>query len=166
MNVCAVAVCDEPVKGRGWCKAHYQRWLDKGDPGTTPIRKKQPGSLCSVEGCTSPHYARFYCLPHYRRWLAGNPTGGNEFVVRPVGREDLGYFTQHKRIAAARGPAAQFACIECGGQARHWAYQHDDPDELIDETGLPYSDDMDCYAPMCVVCHRRFDRLHGQAQAS
>ena len=36
------SLCDEPVhnKKRGWCKAHYGRWLRYGDPlgGRSPVR--------------------------------------------------------------------------------------------------------------------------------
>lgn len=28
---CSVESCDRPVYARGWCSAHYDRWLDHGD---------------------------------------------------------------------------------------------------------------------------------------
>lgn len=30
-RVCASPVCDLPVRARGWCRAHYERWYRHGD---------------------------------------------------------------------------------------------------------------------------------------
>lgn len=37
-RICSVPDCGKPVKGRGWCAAHYHRWTRHGDPmgGNTP----------------------------------------------------------------------------------------------------------------------------------
>lgn len=29
---CSITGCTKPVKGRGWCGQHYERWLKNGDP--------------------------------------------------------------------------------------------------------------------------------------
>src|SRR4051794_5504232 len=113
---CLVPVCDEAPFGRGWCKAHYQRWLTKGDPGTTPIRKKRPGSICSVPECRRSHYARDVCRSHYVRLMADNDLGGAEFIAHPLPNEVVTYHTLHKRIAATRGPASDHDC-RCGRTA-------------------------------------------------
>ena len=34
MSVCTVPDCDRPVKARGWCQKHYERWRRFGDPLT------------------------------------------------------------------------------------------------------------------------------------
>lgn len=31
-RICSVDRCGKPVSGRGWCSAHYQRWMRHGDP--------------------------------------------------------------------------------------------------------------------------------------
>src|SRR6478609_11682896 len=31
MNICRVDTCEKTPKHRGWCSAHYQRWLKYGD---------------------------------------------------------------------------------------------------------------------------------------
>ena len=36
--MCAVEVCDRPVRSAGLCGAHYIRKWKHGDPGTTPVR--------------------------------------------------------------------------------------------------------------------------------
>lgn len=69
----------------------------------------------------------------------------------------------HQRIRRKRGSASQHLCIECGGPAHHWAYQHNDPDVLTDPRGYLYSRNEDCYAPMCRRCHQALDGSHNPA---
>lgn len=69
---CSIKTCSAPVKGRGWCTKHYQRWQQHGDPQHT---LKPRGRLCSFDGCNRPHRAKGYCQKHYRRYhLYGDPT--------------------------------------------------------------------------------------------
>lgn len=161
---CSIPVCDEPAYGRGWCKAHHARWCAKGDPGTTPIRKKRPGSICSVEGCSRAHYARDLCRGHYQRVRKGHEVGGPAFILTPTPDDMLTYRVLHQRIASARGSASDHTC-PCGAQAKHWAYQHNDPAPLMDkETGMSFSPDVHgCYEAMCVPCHWRMDHVAGRS---
>ena len=42
-RICSVDGCPKPVKARGWCNSHYQRWRLKGEPGdviTPPARRR------------------------------------------------------------------------------------------------------------------------------
>ena len=56
----------------------------------------------------------------------------------------------HQRLKRHRGSATAHSCIECGGSAVEWAYQHGgDP---MDEQG---------YSPMCRSCHRKLDYRKG-----
>lgn len=73
---CAVDDCERPVEGNGYCNAHYQRWLKRGDPGAgTPIRKTwrgeriDEGRSCAVDGCDERTDRRGWCSAHYQRWL-------------------------------------------------------------------------------------------------
>jgi len=70
------------------------------------------------------------------------------------------YSSVHVRLLRHRGPARQFRCVGCCvKRAEHWAYDHRDPDELLSNTGLRYSNDMDHYIALCRTCHKRFDLL-------
>lgn len=68
--VCDVDGCERPEATRGWCTAHYARWLTHGDvqadQPVQPYMDQVPP--CAVEGCDRRHYARGWCDGHYSRW--------------------------------------------------------------------------------------------------
>ena len=72
----------------------------------------------------------------------------------------LTYRQAHTIVWGAKGRAGDYPCINCGDDARCWAYQHGDPGELVDEKGRPYSPNPDSYEPMCQKCHRNYDLEH------
>jgi hypothetical protein len=71
----------------------------------------------------------------------------------------VGYGAVHARITTDQGKASARTCIDCGTQAEHWSYNHDDPNEMT-EDGLPYSLSAQHYSPRCVPCHKAFDLVH------
>lgn len=76
--------------------------------------------------------------------------------------DDIAYKTAHKRLKAAQGSARSYLCI-CGKQAHDWAYNHQDPDEMIDpRTGCAYSAHLEHYRPLCRSCHYDLDRRQGK----
>ena len=70
------------------------------------------------------------------------------------------YMAAHARVWAAKGAAADQRCIDCGGRAQQWSYDHEDPNEFRRPDGAPYSGDPVHYDARCIPCHRRFDALH------
>src|SRR5689334_18351390 len=71
-----------------------------------------------------------------------------------------GYLSAHKAPVNLWGKASEHLCIDCGGQAQQWSYQHTSNDEkFCPLTGFVYSENPEDYAPRCVSCHRKFDYM-------
>ena len=67
------------------------------------------------------------------------------------------YETVHIYLRRDKGDPTALSCVECGQQAKEWAYNHTDPDELRDPKGRAYSMSAKFYQAMCRSCHRRMD---------
>jgi hypothetical protein len=63
----------------------------------------------------------------------------------------------HYVLVQTRGLARNHLC-RCGKRASDWAYQHNgDPEVYDEESGRPFSEDLDHYEPMCRSCHFKLD---------
>jgi hypothetical protein len=60
---------------------------------------------------------------------------------------ERGYMTAHRRVAAERGKASEYDCVDCSQPAAEWSYVG---------TGY-YSTDTSLYSPRCRSCHTIFD---------
>jgi hypothetical protein len=161
---CAVTGCGRLAATRGWCSAHYARWLRTGDPGPAEIRSIQPhdrnpAQSCGVEGCARPYKARGYCNAHLTRWYQyGDPRADQPIGPPPVRNPDS-YWSVHERIRRERGSATTLTCTDCGAAARDWSYDWTDPHEKTDPArGYRYSTNPARYVPRCRSCHRRATR--------
>lgn len=166
---CSIGGCSKPVDARGWCMAHYTRWLRTGDVGSVEIWDRSR-AVCSIAGCDLRVNGHSYCSKHYQRWKAnGDPLkarpkdGPESFFWAP--RERLLYDTAHNHVHALRGKATEQDCVDCGGQAHDWAYDHNDPDQISEDGKMPYSADVDHYIPLCRKCHQRFDRQQREKES-
>ena len=65
MNICIEDNCENPVKARGLCNKHYQRWYIGASE-----RPEYP-KVCIVEVCDRPYLAKGYCGAHYTRMRLG-----------------------------------------------------------------------------------------------
>lgn len=79
-----------------------------------------------------------------------------------------GYSAVHVRL---RKTPVDGPCAICGAIATEWAYDHADPNELIGVTGarnvkVAYSVNILHYFPVCIPCHRRFDKESQRWQRS
>lgn len=141
------------------------------DPGRAHPRStggEMSNRTCSIEGCERPHLARGWCGAHYARWKRhgdplttlpmGRPGGTPSGTENPFwGGDDIGYTGVHERVRRSRGAARRHRCA-CGATAAHWAYDHEDPEQLVDDRGRPYSPRIEHYVPMCQSCHQKQDR--------
>lgn len=179
---CSIDGCErDSYHYRTMCNPHYMRLHRYGDP----------------HWCQSPRYRdlrgqRFGTLVVRERvgnrWLCDCDCGNTRLAAagglnrngdRSVcgdkqahyRKEIPNYSDVHNRLAYLRGPARDHRCVECGGQAAHWSYDHGDPDELLDLSdrgSLPYSPKPEHYQARCAACHKTFDleRIHAKAEAS
>lgn len=164
---CCVDGCDRTAhyKTLRFCQPHYKRFKKYGDAGPATIRIMRPGTPCSIEGCENPYVALGWCRAHYLRYRQyGRPDEPSHYGAVRGERHpfwagsEVEYKAAHLRVKRARGVAKRYKC-ECGAQAQHWAYDHEDPAELTDPRGLRYSGDPSRYQPMCAPCHSEFDRM-------
>jgi hypothetical protein len=129
--------------GRGFCSAHYSKFLKYGDPLAGRINA---GGECDIEGCILPVHAFRMCAKHYGRYKKH----GDAAVVRKVKRCAVhgceekyranGFCQFHngrnrrlgdplaggpKRIldGASSGPCAVDGCSN-GAMARHLCAKH------------------------------------------
>lgn len=84
--------------------------------------------------------------------------------------EARGYAQLHVQLRNVRGPARRHPCTSCPRTASHWAYDHADDDErwgVTDVQGqlrpVVYSVNLWRYIPLCLSCHRMFDKLNRPA---
>lgn len=166
---CSVEGCERPRATLGYCHTHYERLRTRGDVGGAEIRPRSDTPReCSVEGCDKRSRQRGWCVMHYQRWKAnGDPLRLQPPMVGPLNPAwkgtDIGYTGAHRRVVRLRGPAAQYACVDCGKTAEDWSYDNADPNELIGSDpwdGIAYSADPAHYWPRCRSCHRKHDGAH------
>jgi 5-methylcytosine-specific restriction endonuclease McrA len=81
------------------------------------------------------------------------------FTRRTIPPLRITYGSAHSRVRDVRGPAKEYTCLSCGGQAKDWAVNHVGGKALTTDvyTGMMYSIDPDDYIPLCRRCHKLFD---------
>ena len=170
-DTCTVTGCEKPVKRYEMCYGHYMKNWRYGTPEPEhpsrreDLRGKRFGTLVVVEPvghrwrCACDCGAeRVAAVGELHRAGDANTCGDRATHHR---REDAGYAAAHQRVRRDRGHIGSHSCVDCGAPARHWSYNHEDPEQLL-ANGLSarpvaYSLCPDFYDPRCVPCHKRFD---------
>lgn len=166
-QVCDIPDCERPrYQGRRMCSTHVMRKHRYGDPlWTRPVRSvdltgRRFGLLAVKERDGARNWTCRCDCGTTTSVRASSLTSG---TTRSCGRhrraENVGYSGMHLRLRRDYGPASQYPCVDCLGEAAQWSYSHEDPDELRSPDG-PYSTDVWYYAPRCVPCHKAMDLAH------
>jgi hypothetical protein len=164
---CAAPDCESLARSSGalYCEKHYARMRRNGHLDRR-LHYNAPGSMCCIDGCSTPAGERGMCDKHATRLRRhGDP----DVCIQPDDRKKLlgpdhpawtgdavTYDGAHGRVYALKGSASNYSCVDCGMSAKHWSYDHADPDERPGPPA-PYSVNPDHYTPRCVACHKRFD---------
>lgn len=161
MKICIVDECYKNARSpkADYCPMHYHRLYRYG---TLERKTMQAGGICSVDECIGIVVSIGLCSPHYQLM---RHHGTTELLERTgesnpswLG-DSVTYNGMHSRLRINRGRAKDQQCIDCGNRAKHWSYNHNDPQEFSSDEGL-YSTDLQCYSPRCVPCHKAFDLRH------
>lgn len=78
-GTCDVAGCGRAVRTRGWCSAHYERWLTSGDvQADKPLKRNARSATpeCKADDCDRPAESQGMCGRHYARWKRHGVVGG------------------------------------------------------------------------------------------
>jgi hypothetical protein len=136
-GTCGFAGCVKPVRCRGWCSAHYERWRKHGDPSVTldpvpPPRppRTQPES-CLVDGCAQPPWSRSFCTKHYQKWrkygdaAADGRRSRRDCKIADCGRRSHGHglCSRHYQLWRVHGDASwqrvtNYECRAAGCEAK------------------------------------------------
>lgn len=121
--ICAIQDCNKPVKTRGWCVAHYKRFLRHGDPLAGGIPKREARRF--LDECAIP-YAGADCLI----WPYGKTAAGYGMVM-VEGRAIYTHVFVCEAVHGARPKGRYEAAHKCGNPAccnpKHlrWATPHE-----------------------------------------
>ncbi|AXQ61114.1 hypothetical protein SEA_HANK144_61 [Streptomyces phage Hank144] len=104
------------------------------------------------------------CGATVSKFQAGVTDGGSPHCgdreKHPRGKNNsYGYI--HMKVKRQRGSASKQVCVDCGGSAQDWSYDHKDPDEIVGPNRKGgesiFSLKVEHYEPRCKPCHYRFD---------
>ncbi|GAA3947974.1 hypothetical protein [Microbacterium soli] len=171
-TICTIDGCEKPVKRKALCYGHYMKQWRYGDPLHVPFKPKHDllgerfGALVVAEYIPAKRseggslwLCRCDCGRVTRvrtgdlRRGSAQSCGGAHHRYQDV----IGIGGAHDRVKRMHGSASQHRCVDCGGLAAHWSYDHRDENERIDDKRGPYSLDPAHYEARCVPCHKRFD---------
>lgn len=164
-SVCQIEGCEREPRSTyaRYCEMHYYRIRRNGTSET--VAKRVPDQQCSVDGCVNKAFhVDGTCRTCRLRMRRNGDYGYHNRGPKShnwLSDDELSYREAHSRVKRARGSASTYSCVDCGGVARHWSYNHAAKDEKWgwheDGFRVPFSANIEDYEPRCVSCHKRFD---------
>lgn len=161
---CSVDECDRKPRSRvaEYCEMHYYRLRRNGTLET--VAPRVPDAPCIVEGCGVPAFTIKGECRNHALWRKRN----GDYINRNHGSlhwkwlepDELTWSAIHQRVRKTFGKAREYDCVDCGKRAAHWSYNHQDPNERLDEVAgyvIPVGTSIEFYEPRCVPCHKRLD---------
>jgi len=151
---CLYDSCNNVASTKGLCKAHYMQSLRGEKLHDLPVIPEK----CQYEGCGRKHSAKGLCKGHYYQVYNGKE-------LSPLRQDVAKYSAIHQRLRDKYGPAVNYQCVQCGGQAAEWAFVGDPAIAIAKtvvnrrgkETVNYFSRDLTQYKPMCHSCHVKYD---------
>ena len=107
-----MAGCSAPMRSRGLCSTHYQRWR-RGTLAVDAERERRPSGLCAVEGCALPAARLGWCNKHHLRWVRFGDVLTTKYIRGSVEERLVG-----RRIVTPAG------CWEYRGALTRDGYAH------------------------------------------
>lgn len=182
-RTCSLEGCGRPLSARGFCRPHYRRWRQDGDPGPADLsspcrgcgatiqRTESTGPIkhychpacrprCSVEACDKPRHGDVYCSAHHTRWKrTGDPLTPLERTPNAGECEIRGCGQPQRKLQWC---ASHYAMWHRDGAIRPWHYRWADEPTCI-YCGRPnggYRSRKFCSAA-CVTANRRLSGTPG-----
>lgn len=85
-TTCSVDGCDRVRWKARYCRTHYWRLRNHGDPGSAEIRRWVRAPVtCTVDGCDNKTKARGLCSTHWARWHKHGDPGPVGRLTQPLG---------------------------------------------------------------------------------
>lgn len=176
MNACSMENCSKPIKRTGLCYGHYMKQWRYGTPTPNhPSRhsnlvRRRFGTLTVVARYDGKWICRCDC-GKYRVARTGDLNRTKEANTCGIPGQHLddspGYGAAHERVKRVHGAPSTHDCVDCGGRAAHWSYNHTDPNELyavgLSAQPIAYSPHPEHYSPRCVSCHKVYDLRQANA---
>lgn len=112
-RTCSIEGCDRPYEARGWCKSHYKRWWQHGDPLHVPYSSRPARLPCVIAGCDRERFGHGWCRKHYDRWRRH----GDPLYERPTLEERF-----WAKVDQSGGPDACWPWTAKIGRANYGAF--------------------------------------------
>lgn len=131
---CSFVSCENLIKSKGLCRAHYQQKLRGSD--LSPLRKKYArgaGSQCSLDSCSAEAFLNGYCKKHYMidKRYSIHPSWYEDKIIEQNGACAICKKNSNSLHVDHDHESGMVRALLCGSCNRGLGLFHDDSDILI-----------------------------------